>query len=43
MRQDIGSKTEQYTMMMEGGREDYSVEYRDRAGKIIVLEALTPA
>jgi hypothetical protein len=43
MRQDIGSKTEQYTMMMEGGREDYSVEYRDRDGKIIVLEALTPA
>jgi len=28
---------------MEGGREDYSVEYRDRAGKIIVLEALTAA
>ena len=43
MRQDIGSKIEQYTMLMGGGREDYSVEYRDRAGKIIVLEALTPA
>jgi hypothetical protein len=46
MRADIGSKTEQYTMLMGGGREDYTVEYRDRAGragKIIVLEALTPA
>lgn len=43
MRADIGSKTEQYDMMMEGGRENYTVEYRDRSGKIMDLEVLTAA
>lgn len=43
MRADIGSKTESYDMLMEGGRENYTVEYRDPAGKIMTLEALTPA
>lgn len=39
LRADIGSKTEQYQMLMGGGRENYSVEYRDRAGEIMTLEA----
>ena len=43
LRADIGSKTEQYLMMMEGGRENYTVEYRDRSGEIISLEVLTAA
>ena len=43
LRADIGSKTEQYDMMMEGGRENYTVEYRDPAGKIMDLEVLTAA
>lgn len=43
MRADIGSKTESYDMLMEGGRENYTVEYRDPSGKIMTLEALTPA
>lgn len=43
MRADIGSKTEVYDMMMEGGRENYTVEYRDPAGKIMTLEVLTAA
>ena len=43
LRADIGSKTEQYDMMMEGGRENYTVEYRDRSGEIISLEVLTAA
>jgi len=29
--------------MMAGGREDYSVEYRDRAGEKMTLEVLTTA
>jgi hypothetical protein len=43
LRRDIGSKTEQYQMLMGGGRENYSVEYRDRAGEIMTLEVLTAA
>ena len=43
LRADIGSKTEQYDMMMEGGRENYTVEYRDRSGEIMDLEVLTAA
>jgi hypothetical protein len=43
MRQDIGSKTEQYQMLMGGGRENYTAEYRDRAGEIMTLEVLTAA
>ena len=43
LRADIGSKTEQYDMMMEGGRENYTVEYRDRSGEIMTLEVLTAA
>jgi hypothetical protein len=43
LRRDIGSKTEQYQMLMGGGRENYTVEYRDRAGDIMTLEVLTAA
>lgn len=43
MRADIGSKTEQYTMLMQGGRENYTVEYRDLNGEIMTLEVLTAA
>jgi hypothetical protein len=43
MRADIGSKTEQYDMLMGGGRDNYTVEYRDRRGKIMPLEVLTAA
>ena len=43
MRQDIGSKTEQYIMLQGGGRDRYTVVYRDRNGEIIDLERLTPA
>ena len=43
LRADIGSKTEQYDMMMEGGRENYTVEYHDPSGEIISLEVLTAA
>ena len=43
LRADIGSKTEAYDMLMEGGRENYTVEYRDPAGKIMDLEVLTAA
>jgi hypothetical protein len=43
LRRDIGSKTEQYQMLMGGGRENYTVEYRDRSGDIMTLEVLTAA
>ena len=43
LRADISSKTEQYQMLMGGGRENYSVEYRDRAGDIMTLEVMTAA
>ena len=43
LRQDIGRKLEIYTMLPRGERGDYTVEYYDRAGKIMTLEALTPA
>jgi hypothetical protein len=43
MRADIGSKTEQYIMLMAGGRENYTVEYRDLNGEIMTLEVLTAA
>jgi hypothetical protein len=43
LRADISSKTEQYQMLMGGGRENYTVEYRDRAGDIMTLEVLTAA
>ena len=43
MRQDIGSKTEQYIMLQGGGRDRYTVVYRDRNGEITDLERLTPA
>jgi len=43
LHQDIGSKTEQYDMLMGGIRENYSVEYRDRCGKIMPLGVLTAA
>lgn len=43
MRQDIGSKTEQYDMLMGGDRDNYTVVYRDRSGEIIDLERLTAA
>lgn len=43
LRSDIGRKLEIYTMLPLGERKDYSVEYYDREGKIMVLEVLTPA
>jgi hypothetical protein len=43
MRADIGSKTEQYDMLMGGGRDNYTVEYRDLNGEIMTLEVLTAA
>lgn len=43
MRRDIGSKTEQYDMLMGGGRDNYTVEYRDPEGEILRLEDLTAA
>jgi hypothetical protein len=43
LRSDIGRKLEIYTMLPEGGRGDYTVEYYDRAGKIMILDRLTPA
>ena len=43
LRSDIGRKLEVYTMLPQGGRGDYTVEYYDREGKIMTLERLTPA
>jgi hypothetical protein len=43
MRADIGSKTEQYDMLMGGGRDNYTVVYRDPRGEILRLEDLTAA
>lgn len=43
LRSDIGRKLAVWTMLPEGGREDYTVEYYDRSGKFMVLEALSPA
>ena len=43
LRQDIGRKLEIYTMLPQGERGDYTVEYYDRRGKIMTLEVLTPA
>ena len=43
MRQDIGSKTEQYYMLMGGIRENYTVVYRDRCGAVMDPEWLTAA
>lgn len=43
MRADIGSKTEQYDMLMGGGRGNYTVVYRYRSGEILRLEDLTAA
>ena len=43
MRSDIGRKLAVWTMLPCGERKDYTVEYYDRAGKIMVLEVLTPA
>ena len=43
LRSDIGRKLEVYTMLPQGERGDYTVEYYDRQGKIMVLEVLTPA
>ncbi len=43
MRQDIGRKLSVWTMLPQGERQDFAVEYYDRQGKIMTLEALTPA
>jgi hypothetical protein len=43
MRQDIGRKLSVWTMLPQGERGDLTVEYYDRQGKIMTLEALTPA
>jgi len=39
LRSDIGRKLAVYTMLPRGERGDYTVEYRDRAGEIMTLEA----
>jgi hypothetical protein len=41
LRADIGRKLAVWTMLPRGQRGDYAVEYYDRSGKIMVLEALT--
>lgn len=43
LRGDIGRKLSVWTMLPEGKREDYAVEYYDRNGKVMVLEVLTTA
>jgi hypothetical protein len=43
LRSDIGRKLAVWTMLPQGERGDYTVEYYDRAGKIMTLEVLTPA
>lgn len=43
LRSDIGRKLEVYTMLPQGERGDYTVEYYDREGKIMTLDRLTPA
>ena len=43
LRSDIGRKLAVWTMLPEGQRGDYTVEYYDRQGKIMTLEVLTPA
>ena len=43
LRSDIGRKLSVWTMLPQGERQDYAVEYYDRQGKIMVLEVLTPA
>jgi len=43
LRSDIGRKLSVWTMLPQGERGDYAVEYYDRNGKIMVLEVLTPA
>ncbi len=43
LRSDIGRKLAVWTMLPQGQRGDYTVEYYDRAGKIMTLEVLTPA
>lgn len=43
LRSDIGRKLEVYTMLPQGGRGDYAVEYYDREGRVMTLERLTPA
>ena len=43
LRADIGRKLEVYTMLPEGERKDYTCEYYDRQGRVMVLERLTAA
>lgn len=43
LRSDIGRKLSVWTMLPQGERQDFAVEYYDRNGKIMVLEVLTPA
>ena len=43
LREDIGRKLSVWTMLPQGERQDYTVEYYDREGKVMVLEVLTPA
>lgn len=43
LRSDIGRKLEVYTMLPMGERENYSVEYYDREGRVMSLERLTAA
>jgi hypothetical protein len=40
MRSDIASKSEQYDMMMEGGREKYSAMYTMRTGEVLTSKEL---
>ena len=40
MRQEIASKTEQYDMMMAGGREKYSAMYTMRTGEVVTEQEL---
>lgn len=35
MRREVASKTEQYDMLMQGGRENYSVVYAMRNGDVV--------
>lgn len=43
LRGDIGRKLSVWTMLPEGQREDYTVEYYDRNDRVMVLEGLTTA
>ena len=40
MRSDIASKSEQYDMLMEGGREKYSAMYTMRTGEVLTSQEL---